>query len=81
LIYSLRKGEHLEFAFRISDALLQDEDYLVQNGYGWMLKDASILFPKEVFKYVMSKRGLMHRRAMRYAIERFDARHRSQVMK
>lgn len=81
MIYSLRKGEHLEFAFKIADALLQDEDYLVQNGYGWMLKDASILFPKEVFEYVMSNKEVMPRRAMRYAIERFDAQHRNQVMK
>lgn len=81
MIYSLRKGEHLEFALEIADALLQDEDYLVQNGYGWMLKDASILFPEEVFDYVMSNKKAMPRRAMRYAIERFDARHRSQVMK
>ena len=80
MIYSLRKGEHLAFAFKVADALLHDSDYLVQNGYGWMLKDASILFPGEVYAYVMKNRKTMPRRALRYAIERFDARHRKRIM-
>lgn len=81
MIYSLRKGEHLAFAFKVADALLRDEDYLVQNGFGWMLKDASILFPEKVFDYVMKNRNIMSRRALRYAIERFDAKRRKRVMR
>jgi 3-methyladenine DNA glycosylase AlkD len=80
LIYSLRKGEHLEFAFEIADALLRDNDYLVQNGYGWMLKDASILFADRVLKYVMNNKQRMPRRALRYAIERFSAQQKSRVI-
>lgn len=80
MIYSLRKGEHLMFALKVADALLQDKDYLVQNGCGWMLKDASILFPDEVFAFVMKNRKKMPRRALRYAIERFDARNRKRIM-
>ena len=80
MIYSLRKGKHLDSAFMVADALLEDSDYLVQNGYGWMLKDASILFPDRVRKYVMHNRKRMPRRALRYAIERFNIRHKNQVM-
>ena len=80
MIYSLRKGEHLEYAFRIADALLQDDDYLVQNGYGWMLKDASILFPEMVFEYVMKHRAEMPRRALRYAIERMSNKRKKRAM-
>lgn len=80
LIYPLRKGKHLDVAFRIADALLFDDDYLVQNGYGWMLKDASILFPDEVYAYVMAHKEMMPRRALRYAIERFKPKQRRAVM-
>ena len=80
LIYSLRNGEHLKFAFKIADALMADDDYLVQNGYGWMLKDASIHYPSEVFDYVTRHRDKMPRRALRYAIERFNAEQRSEAM-
>lgn len=80
MIYSLRKGEHLNSAFKIASALMSDDDYLVQNGYGWMLKDASIRYPSEVFEYVMRHRERMPRRALRYAIERFNAEQRRQAM-
>ena len=80
MIYSLHKGEHLDVAFSIADKLLYDDDYLVQNGYGWMLKEASIHFPGEVFKYVMAHRKKMPRRALRYAIERFPPEKRHAAM-
>jgi len=80
MIYSLRKGKHLITAFRIADALLGDEDYLAQSGYGWMLKDASLLFPVEVFDYVMRHKRELPRRALRYAIERFNCKKRHRLM-
>ncbi len=80
MIYSLRKGEYLDEALKIADMLLSDDDYLVQNGYGWMLKDASIVFPSQVFDYVFRHRKEMPRRALRYAIERFKPGQRRQVM-
>jgi 3-methyladenine DNA glycosylase AlkD len=80
MIYSLHKGEHLDVAFRIADMLLDDDDYLIQNGYGWMLKEASIRFSGEVFKYVMAHRKMMPRRALRYAIERYPPEKRRAAM-
>lgn len=80
MIYSLRRGKHLNVAFRIADALLPDDDYLVQNGYGWMLKDASILFPEKVFGYIMRNKKKMYRRALRYAIERFSVQQKREAM-
>ena len=80
MIHSLRKGEHLDFAFNIDDALMTDEDYLVQNGYGWMLKDASIIFPSQVLNYVLKHKKEMPRRALRYAIERFAPEQRRKAM-
>ncbi len=80
MLHSLRKGAHLDFAFQIADALLDDDDYLVQNGYGWMLKDASIIAPAEVLEYVTKHKKKMPRRALRYAIERFSPLQRRRVM-
>jgi 3-methyladenine DNA glycosylase AlkD len=80
MIYALRKGAQLEAALKIADRLLYDGDYLVQNGYGWMLKDASIVFPRQVFDYVSRHRKEMPRRALRYAIERFSPVQRRRLM-
>jgi 3-methyladenine DNA glycosylase AlkD len=80
MIYSLHRGEHLDVAFRIANMLLDDDDYLVQNGYGWMLKEASIRFPGDVFKYVVQHQKMMPRRALRYAIERFPPEKRRVAM-
>jgi len=71
LIVPLRKGQQLPLAFQIADILLQDREDLVQKGYGWMLKEASKQFPKEILAYVMARRSRMPRTALRYAIEHY----------
>ncbi|MFA5070330.1 MAG: DNA alkylation repair protein [Patescibacteria group bacterium] len=70
LIYSLRKGKYLQETIGVANLLLQDNEDLVQKGYGWMLKEASKQFRDEVFAYVMKKRFIMPRVALRYAIEK-----------
>lgn len=56
LIYSLRRKQLLGSSFEIADMLLLDKEDLVQKGYGWMLKEASNLYPQEVFQYVMKQK-------------------------
>lgn len=80
IIYSLRRGKYLETAFEIADILLLDDDYLVQNGYGWMLKVASDLYPDEIFNYVMKHKAEMSRRALRYAIEKLSPELKKKAM-
>ena len=70
LIVPARKGKFLSDIFEIADILLMDKDDLVQKGYGWMLKAASQAHQMEVFNYVMSKKAVMPRTALRYAIEK-----------
>jgi 3-methyladenine DNA glycosylase AlkD len=81
LIVSLRKGLLLNQAFKTADAVLLDEDDMVQKGYGWMLKEASQAFPKEVFDFVNARKARMPRTALRYAIEKLPAKQRKQLMK
>lgn len=70
LIIPARKGMFLDDILAIADILLTDGDDLVQKGYGWMLKAASEANRQAIFDYVMSKKAVMPRTALRYAIEK-----------
>jgi len=80
LIPALRRKHLLKEAFATADILLQDREDLVQKGYGWMLKEASNRYPKEVFRYVMRNRKKMPRTALRYAIEKMPAGWKTKAM-
>lgn len=81
LIIPARKGLFLNDIIEIADILLLDKDDLVQKGYGWMLKAASEAHQEEVFNYVMSKKAVMPRTALRYAIEKMPAGLKAGAMK
>jgi 3-methyladenine DNA glycosylase AlkD len=81
LIYSIRRKQQLEAVFETADALLTDQDVMVQKGYGWMLKEASNKYPEEVFDYVMKNKKEMPRTALRYAIEKLSPEFRREAMK
>jgi 3-methyladenine DNA glycosylase AlkD len=80
-IVPAKRGKFLSEAFEISDALLLDEDDLVQKGYGWLLKEESRLHQKDVFDYVVKHRKEMPRTALRYAIELMPKELRVEAMK
>ncbi len=71
----------LEEAFRISDLLMGEKENLVQKGYGWLLKEESRTRENEVYEYVLSKRAVMPRTALRYAIERMPKELKKEAMK
>jgi 3-methyladenine DNA glycosylase AlkD len=70
LIIPARHGKFLNDILEIADLLLLDKDDLVQKGYGWMLKAASQAHQEVIFDYVISKKAIMPRTALRYAIEK-----------
>lgn len=80
LIVPARKGLFLDDVLAISDALIRDDDHLVQKGYGWALKAASEAHLPEVFKFVIARRTTMPRTAYRYAIEKMPAELRAEAM-
>lgn len=80
LIIPARRGKYLPDIFEISELLLQDRDDMVQKGYGWMLKEASKPYRNEVFDFVMRKKHLMPRTALRYAIEKMPTELREKAM-
>lgn len=81
LIIPARRGLFLEDIFDIADILLTDKEDLVRKGYGWMLKAASEAHQEEVFNYVMSKKDIMPRTALRYAIEKMPPHLKAEAMK
>jgi 3-methyladenine DNA glycosylase AlkD len=80
LIIPARKGLFQKEIFEIADTLLMDSDDLVQKGYGWMLKAASQAHQQAVFEYVMCKKAVMPRTALRYAIEKMPDELKKQAM-
>jgi len=80
LIVPVKNGLLLDELFRTADTLLTDSDDMVQKGYGWMLKEASNVFPDEVFQYVMKNKQSMPRTALRYASEKLPPDKRKQAM-
>ena len=71
---------NLKDIFEVAETLLHDKEDLVQKGYGWMLKSASVHNQKEVFKFIMKHKSSMPRTALRYAIEKMPANLKKQAM-
>lgn len=80
-ILPARKGLFKEDIFDIANNLLLDTDDMVQKGYGWMLKSLADSCEDEVFQYVLSKRAVMPRTALRYAIEKMPPDKKQEAMK
>ena len=93
LIIPARKGLFLNDIIEIAGILLLDKDDLVQKGYGWMLKAASMseTFVKgddlkkrqhldAVFNFVMKNKSVMPRTALRYAIEKMPGELKAKAM-
>ncbi len=81
LIYPVRKKKYLKNIFETADILLLDKEDLVQKAYGWSLKEAGNVYPKEVFEFVMKRKEKMPRTALRYAIEKYPREMRLKAMK
>lgn len=80
LIPALRRGVLLVEAFAVADRLLMDGEDLVKKGYGWMLKEGTRKFHKEVLAFVMERKHRMPRTALRYAIEKLPPGERRAAM-
>ena len=81
LIIPARKGLFLEDIFEIADILLVDTDDLVQKGYGWLLKATSQAYLENVLDYVIARKAIMPRTALRYAIEKMPSDMKAEAMK
>lgn len=80
LIIPARKGRFHKNCLEIAGILLQDEDDLVQKGYGWLLKAASEYDQELIFDFVINNKTKMPRTALRYAIEKMPEDRRKKAM-
>jgi 3-methyladenine DNA glycosylase AlkD len=81
LVVPAKRGEFLDDALAIADLLLLDEDDMVRKGYGWLLKEASRRHRDEVHAFVLSRRDVMPRTALRYAVELMPHELRAKAMR
>ena len=80
LILAAKQEKYLPEAYKTADVLLEDEDDMVQKGYGWLLKEIANKRPREVFEFVMARKDRMPRTALRYAIEKMPAAWKKRAM-
>jgi 3-methyladenine DNA glycosylase AlkD len=67
-------------AFQVSDILMNDEHYLVQKGFGWLLKEATKHYKEDVVTYLEEHVTTLSRTAFRYAIEKLDMSEKERLM-
>lgn len=81
LIYPIKYGKYESIQpLAVSDALMNDEHYLVLKGYGWMLKVLSEAEPDTVYNYLQKNRATMPRVSFRYALEKLDKDVKARLM-
>jgi 3-methyladenine DNA glycosylase AlkD len=74
--YLIRKGEVAD-TFKIAEMLLKDKEDLVHKGMGWMLRFAGDGKNRPLLlKFLDKHAAVMPRVALRYAIEKLDAKQR-----
>jgi 3-methyladenine DNA glycosylase AlkD len=80
LIPAAKQEKYLPDAYKTADILLEDEDDMVQKGYGWLLKVIANKRPQEVLEFVLDRKAKMPRTALRYAIEKMPPAWKKQAM-
>lgn len=80
-IYPAKKELFIEDQMEIALLLLEDQEDMVQKGYGWMLKVLSQPQTLLVFDFIEQYKSRMPRTALRYAIEKMPKNLRNQAMK
>lgn len=77
----IKKGSH-QPTFRVAEALLNDDQDLIQKAVGWMLREVGKRCGQQVEEQFLNKYyQQMPRTMLRYAIERFPERLRLQYLK
>jgi len=67
---STRLDHEWEFLARVALPLVQDPDYFVQKGLGWMLRECAHHSPREVITFIQEHRDRMRRSTITNAVSR-----------
>ena len=80
LIHSARQKILFSQIVRVSEALLDDDDDMVQKGLGWLLREAAKADPETTAPYLLRIRDRAPRLVLRTACEALPAATRSRVL-
>jgi len=80
LIHSARRRLLFPEIVRVSEALLADEDDMVQKGLGWLLREAAKADPKTTVPYLLRIRDRAPRLVLRTACETLPKATRARVL-
>ena len=80
MIHSARKRTGFEEVIKVSNALLQDKDDMVQKGLGWLLREAAKADPERTVPYLMTIRESAPRLVLRTACEKLSTAERVRIL-
>lgn len=75
-----RKGEHLDVAYDVVQALFGDRDDLMHKACGWLLREAGRTDMRRLERFLLRHGPQIPRTTVRYAIERFPPRKRRALL-
>lgn len=67
---TIRTDKEHEFVLALSGRLIADDDYFVQKGLGWMLRECAHHNPREVISFIQLHRDQMRRSTVTNAVSR-----------
>lgn len=68
-------------SLKLITALLGDEDYYVQKGVGWALREAYNAYPEQTFRYLKKHAGAIHPDAFSAALEKVSVEEKAEIKK
>jgi 3-methyladenine DNA glycosylase AlkD len=80
LISPIRRGLALDHAYDLAKTLHPDKEDLIQKAVGWMLREAGKQDSKRLERYLLAEGRNIPRTTLRYAIERFPAAKRRELL-
>ncbi len=75
-----RRGEHLDTAYSVTTALLNDREDLMHKAVGWLLRECGKTDERRLEAFLLEKGPGIPRTALRYAIERFPPARRKRIL-
>lgn len=80
LVLLARRGEHLDTAYSIATALLDDDEDLMHKAVGWLLRECGKTDAGRLQTFLLAQGRRTPRTALRYAIERFPPELRKRIL-
>lgn len=75
-----RRGEHLDTAYGVASALLDDREDLIHKAVGWLLRECGKADARRLESFLLENGPRIPRTALRYAVERFAPARRRRLL-